>query len=72
MIDPAADALAQALSMSDEEQSRRMRPMRAGVAEFNAYRWAGEMLADGARLRGGPVHRAAEGRRPWPPIVLHA
>ena len=52
-IDQSADALAAALSMSGEEQSDRMRVMREVVAEFNTYRWAGEMLADGARLRAG-------------------
>jgi trehalose 6-phosphate synthase len=28
-----------------------MRALRAHVAEFNVYRWAGRMLADAARLR---------------------
>ena len=28
-----------------------MRAMRALVAEFNVYRWAGRMLIDAARLR---------------------
>jgi len=28
-----------------------MRIMRSIVAEFNTYRWAGEMLVDAARLR---------------------
>ncbi len=28
-----------------------MRAMRAFVAEFNVYRWAGRMLVDAARLR---------------------
>jgi trehalose 6-phosphate synthase len=50
-IDDAADVLAAALTMADEEQATRMRGMRSVVAEFNAYRWAGEMLADAARLR---------------------
>jgi trehalose 6-phosphate synthase len=53
-IDQAAQALAEALSMSDEEQSRRMRAMRAIVAEFNAFRWAGEMLADAAEAGADP------------------
>ena len=50
-IDEAAHALAEALTMGDKEQSERMRIMRSIVAEFNTYRWAGEMLADAARLR---------------------
>jgi trehalose 6-phosphate synthase len=37
--------------MSEAEQRERMRSMRAFVAEFNVYRWAGRMLADAARLR---------------------
>jgi trehalose 6-phosphate synthase len=28
-----------------------MRAMRAFLAEFNVYRWAGRMLVDAARLR---------------------
>ena len=55
-IDDAAHALAEALTMGDKEQSERMRIMRSIVAEFNTYRWAGEMLADAARLR---AYRAA-------------
>jgi trehalose 6-phosphate synthase len=53
-IDACARALATSLQMSIDEQVRRMRTMRAVVAEFNAYRWAGEMLADAARLRANP------------------
>jgi trehalose 6-phosphate synthase len=50
-LDEASAALATALSMSAEEQQDRMRAMRAFVAEFNVYRWAGRMLIDAARLR---------------------
>ena len=49
--DDAAAALATALSMSPEEQRERIRSMRAFLAEFNVYRWAGRMLVDAARLR---------------------
>ena len=49
-IDDCAQALAQALDMTPEEQANRMRAMRAVVAEFNAYRWVVEMLTDAARL----------------------
>ena len=49
--DACARTLGEALTMSTEEQRTRMRGMRSVVAEFNAYRWAGEMLADAARLR---------------------
>jgi trehalose 6-phosphate synthase len=50
-LDEASDALAAALSLSEEEQRDRMRSMRAFIAEFNVYRWAGRMLVDAARLR---------------------
>ena len=40
-----------ALAMPKDEQRDRMRAMRALVAEFNVYRWAGRMLVDAARLR---------------------
>jgi trehalose 6-phosphate synthase len=50
-LDEASDALATALSLPPEEQRDRMRSMRAFVAEFNVYRWAGRMLVDAARLR---------------------
>jgi trehalose 6-phosphate synthase len=50
-LDEAASALAAALEMPPEEQRVRMRSMRAFVAEFNVYRWAGRMLVEAARLR---------------------
>ena len=50
-IEEASAALATALNMSAEEQRERMRAMRAFLAEFNVYRWAGRMLVDAARLR---------------------
>jgi len=50
-LEEASAAMAAALTMSAEEQRMRMRAMRAFVAEFNVYRWAGRMLVDAARLR---------------------
>jgi trehalose 6-phosphate synthase len=50
-LEDTSDALATALTMTREEQRARMRSMRALVAEFNVYRWAGRMLVDGGRLR---------------------
>jgi trehalose 6-phosphate synthase len=50
-IDEASAALATALRMPRREQQDRMRAMRALVAEFNVYRWAGRMLVDAARVR---------------------
>ena len=68
-IDESADALAEALRMEDEQQSSRMRAMRAIVAEFNSYRWAAEMLSDGARLRAVPRPSHEGVPRRWPPAV---
>jgi trehalose 6-phosphate synthase len=50
-IEEASDALGSALRMPPREQRDRMRAMRALLAEFNVYRWAGRMLVDAARLR---------------------
>jgi trehalose 6-phosphate synthase len=50
-IDAAASVLARALTMTDEEQSTRMRRLRAVVAEFSAWRWAAQILSDAGRLR---------------------
>jgi trehalose 6-phosphate synthase len=50
-LDEASASLAAALTMPEDEQRDRMRAMRAIVAEFNVYRWAGRMLVDAARLR---------------------
>ncbi|MBL8949550.1 MAG: trehalose-6-phosphate synthase [Myxococcaceae bacterium] len=53
-LEQASSALATALTMPEAEQVDRMRSMRALVAEYNVYRWAGRMLVDAAR------HRARE------------
>lgn len=50
-LEQVSTALAHALRMPVEEQSARMAAMRAMLAEFNVYRWAGRMLVDAARLR---------------------
>jgi trehalose 6-phosphate synthase len=50
-LDEAGDAIATALAMSPQEQRVRMHAMRAFLAEFNIYRWAGRMLRDAERLR---------------------
>jgi trehalose 6-phosphate synthase len=50
-LEEASSALASAINMSRDEQRDRMRAMRAFLAEFNVYRWAGGMLVDAARLR---------------------
>ncbi len=50
-LDEASLALAAALEMSPAEQQDRMAAMRAMVAEWNIYRWAGKMLVDASKLR---------------------
>ena len=50
-LEEASSALAAALSMPAEQQQERMRAMRAYLAQFNVYRWAGRMLVDATRLR---------------------
>lgn len=37
-------ALYQALTMSPAEQHRRMKTLRSGVADYNVYRWAAELI----------------------------
>jgi len=49
--DQCAAALHMALVMPAAEQQDRMRLMRALIAEFNVYRWAGRMLLDAALMR---------------------
>lgn len=44
-IDEMADAIARALAMPEEEQTRRMRRLREAVEENNIYRWAGKFLS---------------------------
>ena len=71
-LEEASSALAAALSMPEAEQEQRMRAMRAMVAEFNVYRWAGRMLLDATRvrehdrlsLRLADARRAGEGPPP--------
>jgi trehalose 6-phosphate synthase len=50
--DGLADGLHLALTMPAAEQERRMRRMRAQVADHNIYRWAGMLLSEAARLAG--------------------
>ena len=50
-MEEASAAMVRALTMSADDQQGRMRAMRAFLAEFNVYRWAGRMLMDAARIR---------------------
>ena len=58
-LEGVADTLRVALMMSPIEQRERMRALRAQVAEFNVYRWAGRMLLDATRLRQRERYRSA-------------
>jgi trehalose 6-phosphate synthase len=49
-LDQLAEAYQTALTMSVEEQQRRMRRMRRQVAENNIYRWAGRLLSAAGRF----------------------
>jgi trehalose-6-phosphate synthase len=48
--DQFADAIKQAIEMSPEEQTDRMRRMRNSVKENNVYRWAGKIINEMKRL----------------------
>jgi trehalose 6-phosphate synthase len=65
-VEASASALARALTMSDAEQSKRMRIMRAMVAEFDALWWAERLLADSWSLRRARMspdrHASSEAR----------
>jgi trehalose 6-phosphate synthase len=69
-IDDSARTLAEALRMTDTEQSSRMRAMRAIVGECNAYRWAVEMLADAHRLRKASEGLSGSHHSRWQPSAL--
>jgi trehalose-6-phosphate synthase len=50
-VQQLAGAIHRALDMSEEEQSARMRRLRAGVREHNIYRWAANLLSDLTEIR---------------------
>ena len=49
-VDEFAEALRIALTMPLEEQERRMRRLRAQVADNNVFRWAGMLLSEAGKL----------------------
>jgi len=51
-VDESANVLAQAISMSDAEQSKRMRLMRHIVRNFDTYWWADRLLNDALAVDG--------------------
>lgn len=44
-LESFADAIAQGLSMSSEEQEKRMKKMRETISNQNIFRWAGKVLS---------------------------
>lgn len=54
-VDGFAETLAQALTMPEEEQERRMQRLRRHVEDQNIYRWAGQLLSCGAKLVEAPA-----------------
>jgi trehalose 6-phosphate synthase len=60
--DESADVLAQALCMSDAEQSKRMRLMRYMVAKFDTYWWADRLLQDALAVNRERHTRVAHDR----------
>jgi trehalose 6-phosphate synthase len=65
--DAFADALNTALTMSAEEQKRRMQRLRKQVAEHNIFRWAGLLLTETFRLADhheGPAASNHEDTKP--------
>ena len=50
-VQQLAGAILRSLDMSEEEQSARMRRLRAGVRENNIYRWAANLLSDLTEIR---------------------
>jgi len=53
-IDLVADGIADALTLAEDEQERRMRMMRGHLADYDVYRWAGDLLDDAAKVRRPP------------------
>jgi trehalose-6-phosphate synthase len=58
--DELANAILRALQMPQEERTRRMKKMRAVVAENNIYRWAGKIVSALANLECAPGANADE------------
>lgn len=54
-VEQFAAAIRQTLEMTKDEQRQRMVRMRRQVADNNIFRWAGQLLSSGAKLRGVPV-----------------
>jgi len=57
-VQQLAGAIHRALAMSEEEESQRMKRLRAGVRENNIYRWAASLLSDLTEIRIDAPERA--------------
>jgi trehalose 6-phosphate synthase len=64
-VDECAAALADALSMPEAEQSRRIRDMRSVLARFSTDWWASQMLMDAAQVRDRGLHAPEVKRRAY-------
>ncbi len=71
-VEGVAETVVKALTMTPAEQRERMRALRAHVAEYNVYRWAGRMLLDATRVRQRErLHVRLAGRaRRWSPDMF--
>jgi trehalose 6-phosphate synthase len=58
--DELSNAILRALQMPQEERTRRMKKMRAVVAENNIYRWAGKIVSALVNLQCAPGANADE------------
>jgi len=56
--DELSQAMLQALEMPPQERARRMKKMRALVAENNIYRWAGKIICTVVNLESTPSAHA--------------
>jgi trehalose 6-phosphate synthase len=54
-VEGVADGLKTALSLTADDQSRRMRAMRNHIAEHDVFRWAERMLLDAAAVSPVPA-----------------
>jgi len=66
-VDRSADAIARALQMSEIEQSKRMKMLRANVATFDASWWARQLVSDASAISPAIPHAVEE--RSWSPAV---
>ena len=71
-IEESACALADALSLTDREQSARMRDMRSRVAVFNTYRWARELVRDAVRFSTEDTPSTLGRQQLWQTAVVPA